>query len=485
MATVTLMVEILRVDDQFIKAFRKYVAPLVRTLKNLLMSGYAPEYEVGGVKDPFLQVKILQLLKRLGEKNSEASDEMSDILAQIATNTEATKNPGNSVLAECVRTIMGIEASAGLRVLGINILGRFLMNRENNVRFVALQSLQSVVDIDYNAVQRHKQTITDCLKDHDLVIKKKALDLLFKITNAQNVKSITKELLNYLLVADTEFKKELANKICMACEKYAPTKKWHVDTVIKVLTLSEGCVREEYISQIITVVATNPTLHQYSIVRAYYAMKENLNQIGMVQLGVWLVGEFGEMLVNGTAKDPDGNPLQVDENEIIEVLSTILEDHDKKGERSDTIICWVLTALSKLTIRLKTINAKAKELIEGYSDHMNVEIQQRACEYLQLFDKKWDDERHGIFEPIPIKGDLESRALFEGTADRPDFDENDQDDDSAPVVNGAGKKEEKKQATQLKPKPQVETVQPNMIDLDSLLGGFGGGAPSSIQSQPI
>lgn len=54
MATVTLMVEILRVDDQFIKAFRKYVAPLVRTLKNLLMSGYGPEYEIGGVKDPFL-----------------------------------------------------------------------------------------------------------------------------------------------------------------------------------------------------------------------------------------------------------------------------------------------------------------------------------------------------------------------------------------------------------------------------------------------
>lgn len=50
------------------------------------------------------------------------------------------------------------------------------------------------------------------------------------------------------MVADSEFKKELANKICMACEKYAPTKKWHVDTVIKVLTLSEGHVKEEYIS---------------------------------------------------------------------------------------------------------------------------------------------------------------------------------------------------------------------------------------------
>jgi AP-1 complex subunit gamma-1 len=158
------------------------------------------------------------------------------------------------------------------------------------------------------------------LKDHDLVIKKKALDLLFKITNHQNVKSITKELLNYLLVADSDFKKELANKICMACEKYAPTKKWHVDTVIKTLTLSEGHVREEYISQVITVVATNPSLHQYSIVRAYYAMKENLNQVGMVQLGVWLLGEFGEMLINGAATDPDGNSIVVEESEIAELL---------------------------------------------------------------------------------------------------------------------------------------------------------------------
>lgn len=63
MATVTLMVEILRIDESNVKHFRKYVATLVRTLKNLLMSGYNPEYEIGGVKDPFLQVKILQLLK--------------------------------------------------------------------------------------------------------------------------------------------------------------------------------------------------------------------------------------------------------------------------------------------------------------------------------------------------------------------------------------------------------------------------------------
>jgi len=45
-------------------------------------------------------------------------------------------------------------------------------------------------------------------------IKKQALDLIYKITNNTNVKSIVKELTNYLISADNEFKKELSNKIC-------------------------------------------------------------------------------------------------------------------------------------------------------------------------------------------------------------------------------------------------------------------------------
>jgi hypothetical protein len=89
---------------------------------------------------------------------------------------------------------------------------------------------------------------------------------------------------------------------------------------------------------------------------------------------VWLLGEFGEMLINGSARDPDGNPLYVDEQEITELLKTILEEHSRKGERSDTIICWVLTALSKLTIRLKSIQSQAREMIKQFTDHMNVEI---------------------------------------------------------------------------------------------------------------
>jgi hypothetical protein len=103
-------------------------------------------------------------------------------------------------------------------------------------------------------------------------------------------------------------------------------------------------------------------------------MRDNINQIGMAQLGCWLVGEFGEMLINGQARDEDDNVLRLTPEEIIDTYVDMLDENDRKGKRSDVIISWALTALSKLTIRLPKVQSKIKDLIDGYQDHANVEI---------------------------------------------------------------------------------------------------------------
>jgi AP-1 complex subunit gamma-1 len=83
-----------------------------------------------------------------------------------------------------MQTIMAVESIGGLRVLAVNILGRFLANKDNNIRYVALNTLARVVSVDAAAVQRHRATIVDCVKDADISIRRRALELVYALVRA-------------------------------------------------------------------------------------------------------------------------------------------------------------------------------------------------------------------------------------------------------------------------------------------------------------
>ena len=55
---VALMMEICAVEPAAIEAYRRHVPQLCNIMRSLLMSGFAPEHDVSGITDPFLQVKV-------------------------------------------------------------------------------------------------------------------------------------------------------------------------------------------------------------------------------------------------------------------------------------------------------------------------------------------------------------------------------------------------------------------------------------------
>lgn len=102
LSAVTLITEMIKIDPETLPQFRKVlclsltstrlvslcatnqlVPVLVRILKTKVLAGYVSDYDVCGITDPFLQVRIIHLLRLLGTGSAEASDEMNDILAQV------------------------------------------------------------------------------------------------------------------------------------------------------------------------------------------------------------------------------------------------------------------------------------------------------------------------------------------------------------------------------------------------------------------
>lgn len=66
---------------------------------------------------------------------------------------------------------MGIESTASLKTLGINILGKFLSHKDANSKYCSLFMLKKVLNHDINAVSKHKTMIMECLKENDISIK--------------------------------------------------------------------------------------------------------------------------------------------------------------------------------------------------------------------------------------------------------------------------------------------------------------------------
>lgn len=395
-------------EEGIIEKFRQFVPTLVRTLKSLASSGYAPEHDVTGITDPFLQVKILRLLRVLARGDAQVTEQINDILAQVATNTDSSKNVGNSILYEAVLTILDIEADAGLRVLGVNILGKFLSNRDNNIRYVALNTLVKVVAIDTNAVQRHRNTILECLRDPDISIRRRALDLSFTLINESNVRVLIRELLAFLEVADNEFKLTMTSQIGIAADRYAPTKRWHIDTMLRVLTLAGNYVREQILSSFIRLIATTPELQTYAVQKLFTNLKKDITQESLTQAGAWCIGEFGDSLLRGGQYEEEELVQEVKEHEIVDLFTTILNSSYATQVTTE----YIITALIKLTTRLTEPAQieRVRRLLENNQTSLDVEVQQRSVEYGNIF--AYDEIRRGVLEKMPPPQIKESSRVF-------------------------------------------------------------------------
>ncbi|XP_021315486.1 AP-1 complex subunit gamma-2 isoform X3 [Sorghum bicolor] len=397
-SAIQLCTELCKASRDALEYLRKNcIEGLVRILRDVSNSSYAPEYDVSGIVDPFLHIRVLKLLRILGQGDADCSEYMNDILAQVATKTESNKNAGNAILYECVQTIMGIEATSGLRVLAINILGRFLSNRDNNIRYVALNMLMRAIAVDALAVQRHRTTILECVKDADASIRKRALELVYLLVNDTNVKPLTKELIDYLNIADPDFIGDLTVKICSIVEKFSQEKLWYLDQMFKVLSLAGNHVKDDICYALIVVLSNTAELQGYSVRSLYKALQSFGKQGSLVRVAVWCIGEYGEMLVNNVGMLDGEEPVKVTESDAVGIVEVALNRYS--ADVTTGAMC--LVALLKLSSRFPSMSERVKQIVAQNKENVVLELQQRSIEFTSII-QRHQSIRSSLLERMPV-----------------------------------------------------------------------------------
>eukprot|EP00934_Nitzschia_sp_Nitz4_P007380 Nitzschia sp. Nitz4//scaffold29_size155292//94841//97853//NITZ4_002670-RA/size155292-augustus-gene-0.209-mRNA-1//1//CDS//3329546484//7370//frame0 len=388
-------------------AFLRLVPMLVKMLRNLLSSGYSPDYEIGGISDPFLQVQLLTLLRLLGSKNEKASEEMNDVLAQVATNTESSKNAGNAILYECVQTIMGIESEDGLRVLAVNILGRFLLNRDNNIRYVALNTLARTVEQSggdasnansaASALQKHRSTVVDCLKDPDISIRQRALELIYHLVNQENVETLTAELLNYLVLCPREHRADICTRVLRVVDRFSIDDRWRVDTLITMLTIAgREASPEVQNATVVYISRSGEDVQAYATHKLLTAIRDDDgSQRGLLIVGIWCIGEFADLLLRPYTYTPKPAPGDTSNGVPVSITSmamepiavvNILESIISRHSCPESVKQRALTAFAKMSDRFAAsgdtiAQDKLQTLIKKHQGSRSLEMQLRSCEY--------------------------------------------------------------------------------------------------------
>ncbi|CAN6172681.1 unnamed protein product [Urochloa humidicola] len=397
-SAVQLCTELCKASTEALEYLRKNcLEGLVRILRDVSNSSYAPEYDVAGITDPFLHIRVLKLMRTLGQGDADCSEYINDILAQVATKTESNKNAGNAILYECVETIMGIEATSGLRVLAINILGRFLSNRDNNIRYVALNMLMKAIAVDTQAVQRHRATILECVKDADVSIRKRALELVYLLVNDTNVKPLTKELVDYLEVSDPDFKEDLTAKICSIVEKFSQDKLWYLDQMFRVLSLAGNYVKDNVWHALIVLMSNASELQGYSVRSLYKALLACGEQESLVRVAVWCIGEYGEMLVNNISMLDMEEPITVTESDAVDAVEVAL----KRYSADVTTRAMCLVSLLKLSSRFPPTSERIKEIVAQNKGNTVLELQQRSIEFSSII-QRHQSIKSSLLERMPV-----------------------------------------------------------------------------------
>ncbi|CAG8983465.1 hypothetical protein HYALB_00000634 [Hymenoscyphus albidus] len=375
-------------------------------MKRILVDGeFAPDYLYYKVPCPWIQVKMLRLLQYFPPSEDthvrdlirESLQKILNLALEMPKNVQQN-NAQNAVLFEAINLIIHLDTEQALMSQISTRLGKFIQSRETNVRYLGLEAMTHLAARaeTLDPIKQHQSIIIGSLKDRDISVRRKGLDLLYSMCDSTNAQPIVGELLHYLQNADFAIREEMVLKIAILTEKYATDIQWYVDISLRLIAMAGDHVSDEVWHRVIQIVTNNEQLQVYAAQNILQYVKADHCHETLVKIGGYLLGEFGHLI----AEDKGCSPIE-----------QFLALQGKLQGCSSSTRAIILSSFIKFVNLFPEIKPRLMYVFQAYSHTLDSELQQRACEYLALASLPTDDLLRTVCDEMPPFPERQSALL--------------------------------------------------------------------------
>ncbi|KAJ3024561.1 UNVERIFIED_CONTAM: hypothetical protein HDU68_008005, partial [Siphonaria sp. JEL0065] len=371
-----------------------------RLYKVLIDKDVTQEYMYYKIPAPWLQVKLLRLLQYYpAPADPQVFRKLNDVLLYIVKNSnEVAKNvqhnnAQNAILFEAINLCIHLDPVSDLVDQTLALLGNFIVAKETNSRYLALETMCHLAATGarncLDALRVHQETIIASLKDKDISVRRSALDLLYSMCDQNN--------LHYLQIADFAIREEMVLKIAILTEKFAMEYSWYVDVVLQLITIAGEFVSDDIWFRVVQIITNNEVLQEYAVATILGALRSPNCHETTIKVGGCILGEFGHLIANMPGCTP------------IDQFTAL---HSKFPTCSPPTRALLLTTYVKFINLFPEIKEEVLAVFKQHKTVLDVELQQRASEYLALSTRETDELLQTVCEEMPAYPERESQLLL-------------------------------------------------------------------------
>lgn len=462
------------------------------------------EYIYYHIKAPWVQIKILKILELCNPSilDKDSINNLKEYVDYFGRKTQAIVSEDKKfqrfyaeycIFFEVVNIIDHYNLKMHFKVFDtyVSILGAFLQddqrkhpNKDINTKYLALDGMAKLSKYTNGnkILKDHSTIILQSLRDADISIRRRALDLLFLTCTQDSVKLICKELLIYLKEDEPQLKEDITLKVAILSEKYATDYFWYIDVCIKMLELAGDFVSEDIIYRIVQIVTgfenkePDPLLQIHACEKVIALLKKDYAFESVVRLAALLIGEFGHLVTKKSEMEKQNN-IENSTDLDVEII-TLSKQADLLWKHSSVCSAKTIYCILNCMIKFVTNDVKMRDYaipqFEQYLESWDPELQQRAIEYIIL--SKLDNE----MPDIPNMTEIRSKILAPIPVYSQDFFNNSilmkklQKTQTGLYTNKEGKANAPQEEVHSSPSKSQNLTQPNINNASNLLSTSAG-----------